>query len=246
MGSFLLTKVIKLINFSKVRFLRGTLYIAVIIICGGCGGLINRGADDGLQSELRGEMARLKESLSEIDLEIEELRNKFLLLQEKVEANREELRKLGSEHTTLVPPEGLKVVKLGEEAAEEDIETLEPESLYSHGQDLFMSGRYREARDVFSRFVEKFPEHSLADNALYWIGETYYTEQSYTSALERFLEVVERYPAENKAPDALLKVAYSYIELGEKRKARTYLERLITQYPESGAADKARKRLKEL
>ncbi|MEE9613539.1 MAG: tol-pal system protein YbgF [Thermodesulfobacteriota bacterium] len=202
-------------------------------------------------------VVELRDSVDKINDRLDELNNKFLLLQEKVEANREAVGgsagESGAEGFSTAPPKGLKVVKLTEKkpAAEEREVTgggkgPSPEQLYSRGQDLFIAGKYERARKVFSRLVEEFPIHNLADNALYWSGEAYYSEGDYEKALAKFNEVAERYPGENKAPDALLKVAFSHIELHEAGKASSVLKRIIKLYPESGAADKAGEKLEEI
>ncbi len=188
-------------------------------------------------------------------LRIEELNNKFILLHEKVEAVKAELRR--RVEIPAEPPQGLRVVRLGEEG-EPEAKTPDnrawpgpgavqsAEALYGRGQDLFMSGRYGEARSVFLEFSRSFPAHSLADNAFYWLGEAYYSEQDYERALEWFTEAVEKYPGGNKAPDALLKVGYSYIELDMTAKAQEALGELLDRYPDSEAAVSAGKALEKV
>lgn len=121
-----------------------------------------------------------------------------------------------------------------------------PDALYNTGQDLFMSGRFPEARAVFSELVRAYPQSPLADNALYWIGESHYTEKDFNSALSTFKEVLDRYPGENKAPDALYKIALSYAEMTDGDKARETLEAVVKRYPDSEAAVNAKKTLKKL
>jgi len=118
------------------------------------------------------------------------------------------------------------------------------EPMYNRGQDLFMAGRYEEARQVFTSFIKAYPRHSLSDNALYWIGEAYYTEKDFEKALEKFAEVSDKYPEENKTPDALLKAGLSLKEMGRSEQANAYFERLLSKYPSSNAAAMARKALK--
>jgi TolA-binding protein len=47
-------------------------------------------------------------------------------------------------------------------------------------------------------------------------------------------------------PDALLNIASSQIEMGESNAGKKTLEELMTKYPISDAADKARRRLAAL
>jgi len=206
------------------------------------------------------ELARVRAELAETNARVDELGNKFMLLYEKVEANRESALK--GLPVPEAPPAGLKVVSLGPapgrkssprsvkaKKAERKVRPARakpraaPEELYNRAQDLFIAGKYTEARAAFVRLARDYPGHGLADNALYWTGEAYYSEQDYTEAAERFKAVVERYPAGNKAPDALLKVGFSYMELGETVDARRTLKELLERYPDSAAARKAEKAL---
>jgi tol-pal system protein YbgF len=223
-----------------MKWLKNTFFAALVPIFFGCATVPEHNPPSGKEN-LR--IVELKKSVDETNIRLDELNNKFLLLQEKVVANTQ---KLNAKGTQVVPPKGLKVIKLKEEEAEAKETPPNPEGLYGLGQDLFIAGRYEKAREVFSNLVERFPAHGLADNALYWVGESYYSEKDYDQALIKFKEVVDRYPDENKAPDSLLKVGYSYIELEDMEKGADVLKRLLKDYPESEAADKAGKKLREI
>ena len=188
------------------------------------------------------DILELKKSLSETNLRIDELNNKFLLLHEKVEAGSFKAGYVPTEDAAA--PEGLKVVKLAEETKEIP-SAFDPEDLYNDGQDFFLTGRYNDARDAFERLVSDYPSHDLADNALYWIGESFYVEQDYKTALSKFNGVVEKYPKANKAPDAMLKAGFSYFELGDKKSGNETLDKLLNAYPDSEAASIAKKKLKK-
>jgi tol-pal system protein YbgF len=245
---------------------------AIAALCvSGCAGRDNKASIERLTRQV----VDLKSSFAETDSRVEELGNKLTLLHEKMEASNQAggmgASPAGASEGDLhapglaTPPEGLKVVRLGEEpeagptwpameaggarnkgagapsAREED-----PDSLYGRGQDLFISGRYNEARKVFLDLASAYPGHPLADNALYWAGESFYTERDYANALIIFKEAAEKYPRENKAPDALLKAAFSYMELDDRERGRVVIEDLIRRYPGSEAAAKARKTLEKL
>ncbi len=98
----------------------------------------------------------------------------------------------------------------------------------------------------FRAFVQRFPNHDLADNAQYWLGETYYARAAYKDAAPEFRAVLRRWPSGNKAPDALLKLAYCLLQIGEAGEGRTTLGEVIDHYPRTEAAQLARKRLDEL
>ncbi len=124
--------------------------------------------------------------------------------------------------------------------------SLTPKSLYRKGQDLYLAGRYAEARAVFSDLAQRYPGSSLADNAFFWSGQTYYSENDFAKAIENYNIVVKIYPKGNKAPDALLMMGIAYVRTGDNAKATAVFTRLIKEYPGSEAARKASKRLKSL
>jgi len=118
--------------------------------------------------------------------------------------------------------------------------------IYKRAQDLFLSGRYDEARTRFSGLIAAYPDSTLADNAFFWSGEAYYAEKNFSDALDSFSAVVEHYPRGNKAPDALLMMGLCNEKIGESEKAAVLFKRLVKEYSRSGAARIASKRLKAL
>lgn len=236
--------------FSGMRL--STLIFAVAVFpLAGCAGV---GGQQKSMDELSRQVAELRISMSEANSRIDDLGNKIVLLQEKIEETRAEVENMGT--VPVAPPEGLKVVPLSEEGGKRVPAVKEKghgwdkgdvlrdaSALYNEGQDLFMAGRYEEARKIFSSFLGSYPRHTLSDNALYWIGETYYSAREFEKALEKFSEVVDKYPEENKAPDALLKAGFSYQEMKRDNEARAALERLVKRYPGSHAASIAAKAL---
>lgn len=227
---------------------------AVALISTGCAGMQEqqRSID-----KLRLQTAELKVSLDDTRGRLDDLGNKFVLLQEKHEASKAELEKLL--HSNALPseaPRGLAVVPLGEEtprynpgpgqkghALKAETGDRSPEAMYNRGQDLFLAGRYEEARAAFAAFLKAYPRHSLSDNALYWTGESRYAEKDFPRALESFMEVADKYPEENKAPDALLKTGLSYMEMNQGDRAVAAFEKLIARHPGTDAAAKAGKAL---
>lgn len=229
---------------------------------------------DKARRDLDARMMNIDTQLTTSNSRIEELDNKFHLLQEKLQVIQASRQTAETAQPGLNPPEGLMVIQLEadkkqtvavasrpksvaaktqpdktdlvDEAEDSDVEQAKaaanttPDGLYAQGQDLFIAGRYAEARQVFSELVNAFPKHGLADNALYWLGESYYSEKTFQKALAVFLDITEKYPKENKAPDAMLKAGYTYMELGSETKAEEAFTSLLKLYPNSEAAVKAK------
>ncbi len=120
-----------------------------------------------------------------------------------------------------------------------------PEALYQKALDTFRSGDAQKARDLFGKFLERYPRHELTANAHYWIGETYYAEKNYDQAILAFQEVIKNYPGKEKVPAAMLKQALAFRALGDTKSARYVLKKLVEEHPLADEAKTAKEKLKE-
>ncbi|GAB4294694.1 MAG: tol-pal system protein YbgF [Desulfuromonadia bacterium] len=118
-----------------------------------------------------------------------------------------------------------------------------PVELYTKAFRLYTSDRFDEARELFDQFLIRYPTHPYAPNALYWKGECYYSLKKFDLAYDIFTKVSRDYPKAGKVPDAILKQALTLAALGKVEQERELLKGLISKYPRSDAAAKARERL---
>jgi len=102
------------------------------------------------------------------------------------------------------------------------------------------------AIDGFRDFLRLHPKHDYADNAQYWLAEAYYDQRDFDTALAEFGRVIQNYPRGNKATGAQLKIAYCHAALGHGAQAKSLLEKLITEHPNTGPARLAADKLKSL
>jgi tol-pal system protein YbgF len=117
---------------------------------------------------------------------------------------------------------------------------------YQAAFDLIQARKYEDASRAFRDFLTAFPQSPLADNAQYWLAETHYVRRQFKDALPEFMKVTTQYPQAAKMPDALLKIGYCQIELGDKVAARTSLQQVMKQFPDTTAARLASQRLEQL
>jgi tol-pal system protein YbgF len=97
----------------------------------------------------------------------------------------------------------------------------------------------------FQNYVTQFPDTSLAPNAHYWIGQIFYTRKDYRKAIETFDLVVQKYPKSDVVAKSLLQEGLAYHELGDKTRSRTFLRRVVQDYPFSEESKLAKNRLAE-
>ena len=117
---------------------------------------------------------------------------------------------------------------------------------YQAAFDLIQARKYEDANKAFRDFLTAFPQSPLADNAQYWLAETHYVRRQFKEALPEFTKVTTQYPQSAKMPDAMLKIGYCQGELGDKAAARTSLQQVMRQFPDTTAARLASQRLEQL
>jgi tol-pal system protein YbgF len=117
---------------------------------------------------------------------------------------------------------------------------------YQTAFDLLQARKYDEAAKSFNAFLSGYASSPLADNAQYWLAQSHYVQRQFNVALPEFQKVVDKYPQSSKLPDALLKVGYCQTELGNKNAARTALQQVMKQFPDTTAARLATQQLEKL
>jgi len=114
---------------------------------------------------------------------------------------------------------------------------------YLDAFNLLKQGNYAESITAFRDFLGAYPRGEYADNAQYWLGEASYVTRDFATAKADFDQVLELFPNSSKVPGAMLKIGYIHHEQREWDQARDILNRLIEQYPGSTEARLARQRL---
>jgi outer membrane protein assembly factor BamD len=99
--------------------------------------------------------------------------------------------------------------------------------LYEDGERLLQNGRYEQAREAFSRLVERHPESDLVPVANFLVGETYFRAEEYEKAGKEFENFVTLYPS------------HAIADLGQYRLARTYFDRMPIVERDQGVSAKA-------
>jgi len=117
---------------------------------------------------------------------------------------------------------------------------------YQTAFDLLQARKYDKAAKAFTQFLSGYASSPLADNAQYWLAQSHYVQRQFNVALPEFQKVIEKYPQSSKLPDALLKVGYCQSELGNKSAARTALQQVMKQFPDTTAARLATQQLEKL
>jgi outer membrane protein assembly factor BamD len=88
-------------------------------------------------------------------------------------------------------------------------------------------------------------EGRLASHEWY-VGEYYFKRKRWAGAAGRYEALVSKYPGSRHEAEALMKLARSYLEIDEKHRARTALQKLIVKHPQDPRRPEAEKLLASL
>ncbi|MFO8174819.1 MAG: tol-pal system protein YbgF [Gemmatimonadota bacterium] len=117
---------------------------------------------------------------------------------------------------------------------------------YNAAVRAFNRGNIGSARRAFNEFLQRYPNDPLAPDAHFYLADLLVQEDRLEEGISAFLRIPELYPTAEKVPDALYRVGVIYMTMEEDEDARQYFERVVSSYPDSGAAILAQERLDEI
>lgn len=117
---------------------------------------------------------------------------------------------------------------------------------FEEAQAALQKGEIQKAIGAFGKFEREFPGSALAPVALLARGSALYIEKNYKEAIRARELFVSKYPNHPKKPEALLNLAAAQAESGAITAARSTLQSIIKEYPDTKAAADAKERLKDL
>ncbi len=122
-----------------------------------------------------------------------------------------------------------------------DLNSTEEIDLYKEALELFEVSRYAEAIEVFRDLIISFPEGTYSADAYFWSGELYLVQEQLEDAREHYLVVAEKFKDHDRVADCLYKLGVIEKLLLNDEAANSYFSRLISEYPDTGAAELAKK-----
>lgn len=178
-----------------------------------------------MRADLSQQISTIDERQQVLDAKISESGRQFSNLSQKVE--------------------GVKA-RLTPSSADTAGKVADQEAMYNAALADYQRGNYELAIRQFTQFLQYYQGSDLADDAQYWIGDCFYNQKQYNQAVGAFEQLLIGSPRSNKAPAALLRIAFARLGLNDAKNARTYLERVIAEYPNAEEASLARMRLETL
>lgn len=112
--------------------------------------------------------------------------------------------------------DGTQVASLGGE--------VNAEELYMAGYQYVLDGDYNLAEEVFSTFVDTYPNDPLIADARFWLGESLLAQGRFEEAADAFIMARSLHPDATKAPETLYKIGSIMAALGNRQIACVTLE----------------------
>jgi tol-pal system protein YbgF len=108
---------------------------------------------------------------------------------------------------------------------------------------LVKSGSSKDAINALNKFAKDYPQSKHLAAAAYWLGQAQLANKDLKAANTSFSYVVSQAPNDATAPDALLGLATIAAQQNDRKTSRKYLVNIIEKYPQSAAAETAKKAL---
>lgn len=115
-----------------------------------------------------------------------------------------------------------------------EVGDAQEQAAFDGATDLYRKGQYKDAAESLAAFIALYPNSQLAPTAQFYLGSARYASRDYKGAIEQLNNLLQKSPDNARAPDALLVIAGSQIELNNRAGAKTTLQRIVRDYPNSG------------
>jgi tol-pal system protein YbgF len=123
---------------------------------------------------------------------------------------------------------------------------MSADTTYTNAFRDYGSGKYDLALQEFTDYLKYYPNTQFAPNAQFYIGDIYSKRKDYENAIQAFDAVLEHYSENSKTASAHLKKGEALLALGRRDAAAREFRDVITHYPDSDVAPRAKTDLRDL
>lgn len=117
-------------------------------------------------------------------------------------------------------------------------------ALFDAGVNSYNARQYGAAERSFRDFLKNYPDHSQSAEAQYYLAECDFQRNEFPQAALAYDVVIKKYPKSTSAPGAYLKQGICFSKMGNKDAARARMQELISKFPKSPEAARAKTFLK--
>ncbi|HET8850714.1 MAG TPA: tol-pal system protein YbgF [Marinobacter sp.] len=198
-----------------------------------------------LQEEVRNLRGRVEVQQNEINQLQQQGRDRYVDLDQRLLDLSKSIEQMAA------GPETAGTVPTADQGAQNQVRDYRPpgpeeQQAYQRIIELIRDDKdYDRAITGLYEFIDQYPEGDLTVNAYYWLGEVYLVKPQLEQAKQAFTIVATRYSDHRKAPDAVYKLGVTLDRLGENEEALRRMRSVVSDYPNSGAAELAQKFIDE-
>ena len=118
--------------------------------------------------------------------------------------------------------------------------------MFNDAEGLMRSTKYKEAFEMFDRFVTTYPKSLRLVEVKKNIGFIQFALKNYNASLKTYEKLIQNHPDHELMPEILYGKANTEIQLTQITKAKQTLRIIIKDYPNASNIESAKKRLKAL
>ena len=119
-------------------------------------------------------------------------------------------------------------------------------NMFNDAEGLMRSTKYKEAFELFDRFITTYPKSQRLVEAKKNIGFIQFALKNYNASLKTYEKLIQNHPDHELMPEILYGKANTEIQLTRITKAKQTLRKIIKDYPNASNIESAKKRLKAL
>lgn len=127
----------------------------------------------------------------------------------------------------------------------EDLSQLSLDERYKIAKKLEHEKKHDEAEKYYTSIIGS-PSKWYDERARFFLGSMYYNMGKYKDAIIVLQDFVEKYPNSKNVPSSILTQAESFISLKQTKNGEIFLKDVVTRFPKTKEAEKAKTRLKKI
>lgn len=185
----------------------------------------------------------MEEDLQRLQGEVEELRHE---LDADRKADRARYVDLDSRISSMLAEQDTDEMD-GDDSEEENASESDREA-YTAARELLLAKDFEGAKSEFKKYIEDHPDGQFQPYAHFWLGEIYRSqdEADLSAAKTEFQTVVDDFPEHSQVAAALYKLSGIHAQNGDSEEAKTTLEKIQKDFPDSSEARLAERMLDQL
>ncbi len=117
-------------------------------------------------------------------------------------------------------------------------------ALFDAGVNAFNGRQYQEAERSFKDFLKNYPKNAQAGQAQFYLAECLFQRNRFPEAALEYNTVLTKYSKSPSAPEAMLKQGIAFSKMGQPEAAKKRMQEIISKYPSSAQATRAKNFLK--